>query len=123
MSADLSVKNKWEIDCILEGLLGAEVRVAARSFSPARWSGENSFRFVAARSLYLPNNSQPAGLPVFFEGRLQEFARNVAVVLVCLDSSRSAEGAADGTLYFRGSTAVIVRGPAVVELAFPFQVE
>ena len=29
----------------------------------------------------------------------------------------------DGLLSFRGSTAVLVRGPAVVQLTFPFRVE
>src|SRR5438105_4270161 len=100
MAPDLTARHEWEIDRILAGLIGEEVRVAAKSFSPMRWTGESRFDFVAVRSLYLPDNSQPGGLPVFFEGRLKGFARDVAVVLVCLDSSQSSEGASDGSMFF-----------------------
>ena len=123
MAPDLTARHEWEIDRILAGLIGEEVRVAAKSFSPMRWTGESRFDFVAVRSLYLPDNSQPTSLPVFFEGRLECFAREVGVVLACIGASRCAEGAVDGSIYFRGSTAVLLRGPAIVELASPFHVE
>ena len=109
---------------MLGGLLGADVRVGAKSFSPTRWTGRGKPpRLIPVCDLFLPDDSQPAGLPVFFEGRLQHFERRIGVVLVCLESPASTERAPDGPVYFRGQTAVILRGPAVVQLAFPFHVE
>ena len=75
------------------------------------------------RDLYLPDNSQPAGLPVFFEGRLCEFERRIGVVVVRLDAPAAADAASEGPALFRGKMAVLLRGPALVQLAFPFQVE
>ena len=64
-----------------------------------------------------------AGLPVFFEGRLQRFERSIGVVLAWLDALTTHDGTAEGAVCFRGHIIVIVRGPALVELACPFQVE
>ena len=40
-----------------------------------------------------------------------------------LDALDHREGSSEGIVYFRGSTAVILTGPATLELAFPFSVE
>ena len=108
---------------MLGDLIGHDVRVAAKAFSPAPRNGEVPPGLIPVRDLYLPDNSQPAGLPVFFEGRLRQFERQIGVVFVQLDAPASAEKTPEGPLLFRGKTAVILRGPAVVELAFPFHVE
>jgi len=74
-------------------------------------------------TLLLPDNSQARDLPVFFEGRLVRYERKIGVVTVHLDSPVLPDGSSEGTANFRGRLAVILRGPAVVELAFPFRVE
>jgi hypothetical protein len=113
----------WDIERKLRALLGADVRVAARAFAPVGGAGGNAARLHPVRDLFLPDNSQPAGLPVFFEGRLRHFQRQIGVVFVWLEAPASPDTATEGPVYFRGKTAVILRGPAVVELAVPFQVE
>ena len=47
----------------------------------------------------------------------------VGVVEAWLDAPHSTTKSLDGTAYFRGSIAVILRGPALVRLAFPFKIE
>jgi hypothetical protein len=123
MRAETIQRPKWEIDHILDGLLGQNVRVAAKAFSPPPSDGCRNPRFRPVRDLFLPDNSRPAGLPVYFEGRLLDFERQVGVVRVRLDSPASSNGCGDGTILFRGQIATIVRGPAVVELAFPLHIE
>lgn len=123
MNTPLPPRPLWDIDSLLAGLIGTEVRAAAKAFSPVPRNGEAPRRFMPVRDLYLPDNSQPAALPVFFEGRLCEFERHVGVVCVRLDAPTAADTASEGSMLFRGKTAVILRGPALVELAFPFQVE
>ena len=116
-------RQKWAIDRALDGLISADIRVAAKAFSPTRWTGEEAARLLPVRQLILPDNSQPDGLPVFFEGRLRQFERQIGVVFAWLDPPTTQEETAEGVVCFRGQTTVIVRGPALVELAFPFQVE
>ena len=123
MSTQTTQRPRWDIAHLLDGLTGKAVRVAAKSFSPVPPNGDAPRRFMPVRDLFLPDNSQPASLPVFFEGRLLQFERQIGVVSVHLDSPESPDGASEGLLNFRGETAVILHGPAVVELAFPFQVE
>jgi hypothetical protein len=124
MGAELTQRPKWEIDQVLERLVGADVRVAAKSFAPGQWDrSKRPPRLVPVREVYLPDNAQPEGLPVFIEGQLRHFERQIGVVFVWLDALRVPETATDGLAHFRGRTVVILRGPAVVELAFPFQVE
>jgi hypothetical protein len=123
MSAELTNRPQWAIDHELDGLIGVDVRVAAKAFSPTRWTGDALPRVLPVRTLFLPDNSQPAGLPVFFEGRLCHYQRRIGVVFVCLDCPASPDSATEGPTCFRGTIAVLLRGPAVVELAFPFQVE
>jgi hypothetical protein len=80
-------------------------------------------RLRPVRDLFLPDNSQPAGLPVFFEGRLVHYERQIGVVVVFLEAPSAPEAAGDGTTLVRGQLAVLLRGPAVVELAAPFHAE
>jgi hypothetical protein len=119
----LAKRPQWEIDYRLTRLLGEGVRVAAKSFSPVQQFGGRPLRFIPVKDLYLPDNSQTAGAVVFFEGRLQRHERQIGVVRVWLDAFAYPETACEGSIYFRGRTAVILFGPAVVELAFPFHVE
>jgi hypothetical protein len=75
------------------------------------------------RDLFLPDNSQPGGLPVYFQGRLVSFERRIGVVQARLDSLPGDDHATEGFNLFRGKSAVILHGPALVELAWPFVVE
>jgi len=123
MTLQRTQRLQWEIDRILSNLVGQDVRVAAKAFSPARWDGTALPCFIPVARLLLPDNTQPAGLPVFFEGRLLEFERQIGVVCVRLEAPLLPTRAPDGLAYFRGKSVVILCGPAVVELAFPFHVE
>ena len=71
MKAKIDQRQKWGIDHILNSLVGKDVRVAAKAFSPATWDGTSLPRLVPVDELVLADTTQPAGLPVFFEGRLQ----------------------------------------------------
>ena len=116
-------RPQWPIDQLLDRLTGENVRVAAEAFSPSRWNGELPRRFVSRRDLILPDNSEARGLPLYFEGRLRRFTREIGVVFVELESPGPVTEALEGTVNFRGKIAVILRGPVVVQLSFPFQVE
>jgi hypothetical protein len=118
----LARRPQWTIDLRLERLLGQEVRVAAESLFPIRWNGEVLPAAIPVRDLILPDNTQPGLLPVFFEGRLRRFERRIGVVFATLDAP-AAERSAEGMLFLRGMAAVLLRGPAVVQLAVPFRVE
>jgi hypothetical protein len=123
MNVEVIHKPKWEIERILEGLLGQGVRVAAESFSPARWNYQSPAPFIPSCELILPDNSRAGCLPVYFEGRLQQFIREIGVFYVQLESAAPFNNAIEGIVPFRGKMAVILRGAATVRLAFPFQVE
>jgi hypothetical protein len=116
-------RPRWAIEDRLERLVGGNVRVAAEAFAPVRWNGEPAPGFIPVRSLILPDNSQPAGTPVFFEGRLMRFERRVGAVFVTLAAPALPDPAAEGAQAFRGGSAVPLHGPATVQLAFPFRVE
>ena len=123
MNPPLNHRPPWEVDRRLERLRGENVRVAAKYFSPSPRHGHAPLRLLPVRDLYLPDNSLPAGRPVFFEGRLLEFERQIGVVSVQLDAPTAFAASAQGAVLFRGQAAVILRGPAVLELAFPFHIE
>lgn len=123
MTPELVQRPQWEIDKVLEALIGQNIRVAARSFTPTRPQEAGPIQFALVRHLYLPDNSQPGSLPVYFEGVLRQFERRVAVVYVCLGSRTTSERVPDGPIHFRGKIAVIVQGPALIELAYPFRIE
>ena len=125
MNADCeSVQRpKWDVDLLLESLVGQQVRVAARAFCPLRWNGQPMPRWIPADSLILPDESIPDALSVYFEGRLESFVRRIGVVEVTLAAPAGEPRSPDGIVRFRGRSAVIVAGPALVELAYPFVVE
>ena len=123
MNEETLQRPKWPIDLVLDRLTGYDIRVAAEAFSPAGWNGELPGRFVSRHELILPDNSKAGGLPLFFEGRLRRFCRQIGVVYVDLEAPGLVAEAAEGTFNFRGKIAVILRGPAVVQLSFPFKVE
>ena len=123
MTPELRQRPEWQIDRLLDSLIGKPVRVAADTFSPEPWNGQEPKWWVATRQLILPDNSRPAGLPVYFEGRLQQFTRQIGVVYVVLDAPGLPEPSAEGIIFYRGSSVVVLRGPATVKLAYPFQVE
>ncbi len=123
MNPNLSHRSKWAIDRILNDLLGEQVRVAAESFYPVKANGEMSSQAIAARELILPDNSSARLLPVYFEGQLRQFVRRIGVVEVTLYAPIATQASVEGMVYFRDQQAVILRGPAVVRLAYPFTVE
>ena len=112
----------WEIDRILHGCIGYDVRVCARRFAPVS-TGNHVPAFLPVENIVLSDQSRPDHLPVLFEGKLDSFQRRIGVVRVCLWSPTLADTASDGLAIFRGKLTVIIRGPAVVELQAPFLVE
>lgn len=123
-SCELMQRPKWDVDRLLEGLAGEQVRVAAESFAPPRPNGETWPRLIPVADLILPDNSSAGSLPVYVEGRLEAFERRIGVVDVIL-SAPTGRGASvsEGITAFRGTTAVVLLGPARVRLAFPFVIE
>ena len=96
--------------------------MAAESFFPIRWNGEVLPLAIPVRDLILPDNTLPGQLPVFFEGRLRRFERRIGVVFVTLEAP-TAPRSTEGMVFLRGTAAVLLQGPAVVQLAVPFRVE
>jgi hypothetical protein len=123
MGTELAQRPKWQIDQTLDRLIGVDVRVAAESFSPSGWNRKGPLGLIPVREFVLPNNRAAADLPVYFEGRLVQFIRRIGVVYVRLGPPSVSEQSVDGMVYFRGRTAAILRAPAFVRWAFPFQVE
>jgi len=123
MSDGPTTRPRWQIDQVLNDLMGADIRVEAKSFSPLPWTVGKQPRLLPVHQLILPDNSRAGSLPVFFEGRLMRFERKIGVVFVHLDSLATSEGSSEGTVLLRGKMVVLLHGPAVVELAFPFQAE
>jgi len=106
-----------ELELSLQSFKGADVRVQARRFSLT------GARFAFVRDLILSDGSRTDGLPVFFEGRLNWFERRIGVFIVGLNEITLTGTASDGLVQYRNGLAVIVRGPAIVELEYPFSVE
>ena len=119
----LPARRPWPIDLRLGQLIGRDVRVAVDAFSPVRWNGEALPWLNPVRELILPDNSRVGALPVFFEGRLRQFERQIGVVYVALDAPSAPEASAEGIVRFRHGQAVVLRGPATVRLTYPFRVE
>ena len=116
-------RPEWEIDRVLHSLVGDNIRVAAESFSPVRWDGSLLPQMIPCATLLLPDNSQPDGLPVLFEGKLTGFERRVGVIHVALDAPELPHTPAQGLVYFRGRSAVILSGPATVRLSSSLRIE
>ena len=116
-----TAKPTWEIDRVLQSLVGAQIRVGAEAFAPFSPGQAIQGRLTPASQLILPDNTPVDGLPVFFEGRLEQFSRQIGLVRVQLGPPD--EVAVQGMILFRGRGAVILPGPAVVQLSVPFHVE
>lgn len=123
MGCEAIQRPKWDIDRRLEESVGHHVRVAAAAFAPPRSNGEPWPAPIPVADLILPDNSMVGSLPVYFEGRLEAFERRIGVVDVLLGAPPSGEASSEGIIRFRGIVAVVLPGPAVVRLAFPFRVE
>lgn len=113
MQTAIIQRPAWAIDERLEGLMGCAVRVRVETFTPRRWNGEP--HVIDLRKLTLPDGTKVDHDPVHAEGVLRTFTRRVAVVCVELDAL-PLEGTAEGRVLFRGRPAVILRGPATVQL-------
>src|ERR1022692_4216484 len=103
MSPATSQRPQWEIDRTLDGLTGRNIRALARAFSPLNPNNEGTLGLVGTRTLFLPDNSRPEPLPVFFEGKLLGFERRIGVVQLRLGPPELVESAGDGIVPFRGS--------------------
>lgn len=116
-------RPRWEIDHLLSGLIGRRVRLQARAFAPSSWDRNGHRELIPAGQLILPDGASTAGLPLLFEGRLLDYVRRIGVVHVRLDGLDSEDYGKEGVVNFRGAVATLLRGPALVELAYPFYAE
>jgi hypothetical protein len=108
-------RQEWEIDRRLKALLGENVRVRVSSFLPGK-ATVNGSPPVDVKTLRLPDNST-VDEPLFLEGKLEDFQRRIGVVYVTLGLSTLPAGeAANGRVSFRGASAVVLQGPARVQL-------
>jgi hypothetical protein len=84
MTSEQIQRLKWSVDRRLETNLGADVRVQAAAFRPVNHLGELGPRWISIKELILPDNMEVGALPVLFEGKLESFVREAAVVTVML---------------------------------------
>jgi hypothetical protein len=106
-----------EIESKLVSLIGAQVRIQARRFSP------DGRIFTFSKDLVFPNGLRADNVPVFFEGELTSFERRIGVFIAVLGTQSLSSSAGDGLLTLRGKLSAIIAGPAIVELEYPFHVE
>ncbi|MCP5524076.1 MAG: hypothetical protein H7A46_21270 [Verrucomicrobiales bacterium] len=118
-----SPRPTWPIDHLLTGLQGRSVRVAAEAFVPRGDHVPALALLIPTARLILPDGSTPDGRAVYFEGLLEGHVRRIGIVDVVLGEPPATDDCADGITAFRGSTAVILPGPAIVRLAYPFVIE
>jgi hypothetical protein len=125
MTADdlLPPKPRWPIDQLLAHWTGQDLRVAAAVLSPIRADGTQARFEIPRQELILPDNTRVEQLPLFVEGRLRRYTRRIGVIEVELDAPQLPGPTAEGVVSYRGSQAVILKGPAWVRLAFPLHVE
>ena len=114
-------KPTWEIDRVLQSLVGAQIRVGAEAFAPFAQGRVIQEHLTPASQLILPDNTPVDGQPVFFEGRLEQFNRQIGLVRVQLGPAE--RFGAQGMILFRERSVVILPGPAVVQLSVPFHIE
>lgn len=114
MSAEIH-RPQWEIDKRLESLLDKNIRVRAHAFCPPHWNGEMS-QVIEASALLLPDNTTVGDGELYLEGRLLAFRREVAIVFVFLGRPDAAGDTANGRMVYRGKAAIILPGPATVQL-------
>jgi hypothetical protein len=108
-------RRTWQIDGRLQALLGCPVRVAAESLFPSALRGEVFKHLITPKNFILPDGTTAEPGYIYVEGVLRDFRRHVALVFVELDALPF-EGSAEGRVIFRGTPAVILRGPATVQL-------
>jgi len=113
MQTAMNERRAWAIDQRLADWVGFAVRVRADVFTPRRWNGES--HSIDLRKFTLPDGTQVDRDPVYVEGMLKEFTRRIAVVWVEL-GPLPVVGTAEGRVLFRGRPAVVLRGPATVQL-------
>jgi hypothetical protein len=123
MKTEPMQRPKWDVDRRLEANVGQDVRVAAAAFRLINHLGAPGPRWISIKELILPDNREVADLPVFFEGKLESFIREAAIVTDQLGNPRCPRSPANGTVHFRGGCAAVLQGPAQVQLAYPFSVE
>jgi hypothetical protein len=123
MTTETIQRPRWSVDRRLEANLGPDVRVQAAAFRPLNHFGEPGPRWISIKELILPDNMEVGALPVFFEGKLESFVREAAVVTVVLREPQCSRSPANGAVRFRGAQAAVLQGPADVRLAYPFVVE
>lgn len=123
MKEQRNQRPKWEIDKQLERLIGADIRAGATAFCPLKHDGESHPRWIAVDELILPDETGARGIPLFIEGQLRVFTRSIAVVEAVLDAPQRLRATAEGGVFFRGGTAVLLRGPTMVQLRFPYFIE
>ena len=116
-----TAKPTWKIDLDLRSLVGAQIRVGAEAFAPLAQGRAIQERLTPVRQLILADNTAVDGQPVFFEGRLDQFSRQIGLVRVQLGPSE--RFGAHGMILFRERSVVILPGPAVVQLSVPFHIE
>lgn len=114
---------EWEIDRQLARLVGNDVRVAVDSFCPINGHDCAPRRWIPTTNLLLPDNASTACLPVLFEGRLIDFQRQIGVVHLRMETSPAPCRASEGIVRFRGHSAVVLHGHALLRMAFPFFIE
>ena len=116
-----TARPTWKIDRDLQSLVGAQIRVGAEAFAPVAQGRAIQEHLTPASQLILPDNTPVDGLPVYFEGRLEQFNRQIGLVRVQLGL---ADGfGAQGMILFRERSVIILPGPAVVQLSVPFHIE
>ncbi len=116
MHFETRARPDWKIDQQLKLLLGQNIRVRADAFTTPLWNGQPG-HMIPAASLILPDNSTVHHDELFIEGKLLTFQRDVAIVSVVLERLAFDGETANGRVLLRGRQAVILQGPARVQLA------
>ena len=115
MTSQMACRPEWQIDKRLNLLIGENIRVRVSAFCPPKWNGEPA-NVIQAANLMLPDNSMVHRDELYFEGKLLSYRRDVAFVFLALDQSAFAGEGANGRVLYRGRQAVILHGPATVQL-------
>jgi hypothetical protein len=77
MKQEMPQRPTREIDCRLEQLVGEPIRVKAAEFLPLRDDSAGERLWIPADNLMLHDGTKTAGPPVFFEGGLRGFHRQI----------------------------------------------
>lgn len=119
----MNIDSHWEIERILDRLVGQEILVEAAAFCPAGWTGQFPLGWIPVRDLVLADEFPAAGMPVYFEGKLEEYKREIGFVYVRLAAPPGFEDEPIRALVTMNDRLVgFMGGPATVRLTFPFYV-